>query len=273
MISTRWTGNADGMRVLSVRDGAGPRERREGTNPHLVSLLAPESFEAEQYRALRHVVESMQRGSGFKTIAVSSAAAGEWKTTTAINLAGALAQASEARVLLIDADLRLPSIAEQIGLSEPAPGLADAIQDPATSLAAVIRRLPDVNLSVVTAGRRPASPYETIGSPRLGEIVLEARQAYDLLVIDAPPLIPVPDGRILSRLVDGVLLVVAAHRTPRKLVEEALGLLDPEKVIGLVLNGDDRPYSGYYGSYYGYGRARDKDRGGRWGYVARRRPA
>ena len=172
MVGTRWTGEAGGILALSVvrdersRDGEagtglarppaasrGP-ERREGTNAHLVSLLAPESFEAEQYRALRHRVESMQRGRDLKVIAVSSAAAGEGKTTTAINLAGALAQSAESRVLLLDADLRLPSVAEQIGLREPAPGLGDLLQDPAHSLGAVIRRLPEFNLSVVTAGRR-----------------------------------------------------------------------------------------------------------------------
>jgi capsular exopolysaccharide synthesis family protein len=282
MVGTRWTGEAGRRLALSVADGESPVERARaaellrpapaqgrsgGPDPHLISLLAPDSFEAEQYRALRHVLETLKRRSDFGVLAITSAAAGEGKTTTAINLAGALAQAPEARVLLVDADLRLPSVAQQIGIRESAPGLADAILDPVAPLDAVVQRLPEFNLSVITAGRRPLSPYETLESPRLGEILAEARRSYDLLVVDSPPLIPVPDGRILSRLVDGLLLVVAAHKTPRRLVEEALDLLEPEKVVGLVLNGDDRPFAGYYGAYYGYGRAR----GDRRGRVARRR--
>ena len=80
----------------------------------------------------------------------------------------------------------------------------------------------------------------------------EARRHYDWLVIDTPPVVPLPDCRLIERWVDGFLVVVAAHKTPRKLLAETLNLLDPAKVVGLVFNADDRPVSGYYG-YYGYG--------------------
>jgi len=223
-------------------------------DPHLVSLVAPASFEAEHYRTLRARLESRQEGKALQILAVTSAAVGDGKTTTAINLAGALAQAREARVLLVDADLRRPSVGLQLGLEDPrGAGLADAILDQERSIESVVlRRLP-LNLAVLTAGRLPPAPYEVLKSPRLGALFDEARRHFDYIVVDTPPLIPVPDCRLIARWVDGLLMVVGAHRTPRKLVEEGLNLLDPAKVIGLVFNGDQRPYSGYYGYYHAYG--------------------
>jgi Mrp family chromosome partitioning ATPase len=101
---------------------------------HLVSLLAQATFEAEQYRALRHALKLRRAARGLTVVAVTSAAIGDGKTTTAINLAGALAQAPGAQVLLIDADLRRPSVAHHVGLGGPAhadrPGLVDALLDP-----------------------------------------------------------------------------------------------------------------------------------------------
>ncbi len=90
------------------------------------------------------------------------------------------------------------------------------------------------------------NPYELLQSPRLGELLEEARRSYDYVVIDTPPLVSIPDCRAIARCVDGFLVIVAAHRTPRKLVEEALTVVDPAKVIGIVFNCDDRPLAGYY---------------------------
>lgn len=219
---------------------------------HLVSLLKPHSFEAEQYRTLRHVLERRHRLELLSLVAVTSAGVGDGKTTTSLNLAGALAQASESRVLAVDADLRKPSVAPKLGLNgAAAPGLAEAILDPSLDLEGVARRVEGHNLSVVTAGRCPDSPYELLKSPRLAELMEQARRRYDYVVIDTPPVLAFPDCRLMEKWIDGFLLVVAAHRTPRKLVEESLGVMEPSKLLGLVLNDDDRPLSGYYG-YYGH---------------------
>jgi capsular exopolysaccharide synthesis family protein len=220
-------------------------------DPHLVSLSAPASFEAEQYRTLRARLESRQEGKAIQVVAVTSATVGDGKTTTAINLAGALAQSSEARVLLVDADLRRPSVESLLGWSGP--GLADAILDTDRTLMSTVRQDPSMNLSVITAGRRPEAPYEALKSARLGTLFEEMRRHYDYIVVDTPPLLPVPDCRLIARWVDGFLMVVAAHRTPRKLFEEGMSLLDPSRVIGLVFNGASRPYSRYYGRYHAYG--------------------
>jgi protein-tyrosine kinase len=225
-----------------------------GIDEHLVSLLQPSSFAAEQYRALRHTVEQLHRVSGHSIVAVGSPSAGEGKTTTALNLAGALAQSPEARVLLVEADLRCPTIGERLGLDMSAmPGLVEAIQSPDMRLADVVLRLSTYNLSVVVAGQCPPTPYETLQSPRLGELCDEARRHYDYVIVDTPPIVAFPDCRILGRWVDGWLIVVAAHRTSRKLLEEALDLMEEKKTIGFVFTHDERFRVGnrYYGGYYG----------------------
>jgi receptor protein-tyrosine kinase len=236
-----------------------PAEIPQGVGEHLVSLLTPAAFEAEQYRSLRHTVEQMHKTKGLQVIAVTSAAVGDGKTTTAINLAGALAQGAEARVLLVDADLRRPTLGPLLGLGGASrPGLVNAIADPGLGLTPVIQDRPPFNLSVICAGQSPASPYELLQSPRLGALLDEARGRFDYVIVDCPPLVSVQDCRVIGRWVDGFLLVVQAHRTPRRLVEEAFNVVDPAKMIGLVFNGDDHLLSGYYSGYYaGYGGAPD----------------
>ncbi len=241
----------------TVRDraaGSSPELPSDGSSAleeHLVSLLAPTSFEADQYRALRHLIEQLHKSAELSVVAVSSPGVADGKTTTAINLAGALAQARDARVLLIDADLRAPAVATRLGCDgHVGLGFADAILDGSLALEAVAQVRPHLNLSVLPAGRPPAAPYEVLKSPRVGELLTEARQRYEYIVLDTPPLVAIPDCRVIAKWVDGFLIVVTAHRTPRKLLEEALSVTESAKILGLVFNGDDRHRSrGYYGSY------------------------
>jgi len=231
-----------------------PADSRGGVDDHLVSLIAPAAFEAEQYRALRHMVEQLHKARDLRIVAVTSPGVGDGKTTTAINLAGALAQAPDARVLLVDVDLRRPSVAGLLALGRSDdPGLVDTILDPTLTLERVARPLSPFNLSVIQAGQVPPSPYEVLKSPRLGALLEEARLRYDYVVLDAPPLCPVQDCRVIAHWVDGFLLVVAAHHTPRRLVDEALSVVERGKMLGLVFNGDTQPPSSFYG-YYGYHR-------------------
>ena len=241
-----------------------PRGAANGLEEHLVSLLAPTSFEAEQYRALRHLIEQLHKSTGLVVVAVSSPTVADGKTTTSINLAGALAQAPDARVLLIDADLRGAALGPRLGLEEGGgPGFVEAILDANLPLAAVVQARPQLNLSVLPAGRFPSAPYEVLMSPRVGELLAEARRQYDYVILDTPPLVSVPDCRVIEKWVDGLLIVVTAHRTARKLVEEALNVTDRAKVVGLVFNGDDRHLSrDSYGSY-GSRRSSSRNGGGR----------
>lgn len=237
--------------------------RLDAVDEHVVSLIDSTSFVADQYRTLRHVVERMHPTK--KLIAVTSAVAGDGKTTTALNLAGALAHAPDARILVCDIDMRTPSLGNRLGMARQTPGLSDLVLDPDLTLDDVVRRHPRFPLSVLPAGRALLVPYELLKSPRLGELFHEMRQKYNYVVLDTPPLVPVPDTRLIADNVDGFLMVVTAHRTPRTLVENALNLVDPTKFIGIVFNRDDRPLSGYYAYYYGYHNGYDRRAGWRRG--------
>ena len=237
--------------MKSLSEAVFPRRHPKELDEHLVGLVAPASFAAEQYRVLRYLIEQRRREASLQIVALTSPAPGDGKTTTAINLAATLAQTPEARVLLVDADVRRGAIASHLGLDGPGGGLVDAILDARLALGNVVRHLPPFNLSVLTAGRRPANPYEVLKSPRLGELLAHARQQYDYVVLDTPPIVPVPDARVIANWVDGFLLIVAAHRTPRELVEKALDVVPSAKLLGQVFNFDDRPLGGYHG-YYEY---------------------
>jgi capsular exopolysaccharide synthesis family protein len=216
---------------------------------HLVSLTAPASFAAEQYQGLRLTVERLGRARDLKVIAVTSPAAGDGKSVTAINLAGALARGGEERVLLIDADLRRPTVARQLAIADARGGLADALAGEGT-LAEVVRPMSQYNLDVISAGTVRSGISQILRSPRLDAFIQEARQRYAYIVLDTPPLLPVFDSALLAKSVDGVLMVVSANQTPRKLLGEALNMLEPSKVLGIVFNRDERPLFGYYNAYY-----------------------
>src|SRR5258705_11405169 len=170
---------------------------------HLVALTSPGSFAAEQYQGLRLTLERLRRGRTLQVIAVTSPAAGEGKTLTAINLAGALARGSDdARVLLVDADLRRPSVARQLALNPAARGLTELVEDPAASIADVTQKLTPHNLTVIPAGSRNGAVHHILRSPRLDAVLADARRCYDFVVLDTPPLLPVFDSALLANAVD-----------------------------------------------------------------------
>jgi capsular exopolysaccharide synthesis family protein len=229
----------------------GSVDRPDHVEEHLVSLCNPRSFEAEQYRVLRHVVETLRKNTNLGVVvAVTSPEAGDGKTTTSINLAGALAQSSQARVLLADFDFRRPKVAARLGLGGSRRSLVDVLVEPRLTLEDAVEHLPRFNLSVVPSGSAVGF-YELLKSPRVEALLEEARRRYDFIILDAPPFVPVPDCRLLAEWVDGFLIVVAAHRTPRGLLAETVKLIDLAKVVGVVFNGDDTlRRGGYYKSYY-----------------------
>ena len=219
---------------------------------HLVAVHSPQSFEADQYRILRHFLDQDSGGAKRQVLAVTSPTAGDGKTTTAVNLAVTLAQSPGARVVLIDADLRRPFVATSLGLDDRrGPGLAATALDPKLELEQLVRPTP-FNVDVVPAGPSTPSAYRLFDSARVGQLLDQARRRYDHVLVDTPPVLLVPDCRLMSQWVDGFMVVVAAHRTPRKLLVDGLGALEEGKVLGVVFNADDRPLSGYFGRYEGY---------------------
>ena len=248
-----------------------PPQRRADTalDEHLVSLLTPTTFEADQYRILRHLVEERRKERGMTIVAVSSPSVGDGKTTTALNLAGSLAQDAGARVLVIDADLRHSAIPDRLGVAARThPGLVEAIVEPHRRLAELVQCLAPFNLSLLTAGRVNGRPYEILRSARLAGLFEELRSEYDYIVVDTPPMVPFPDCRLIEALVDGVFIVVAAHKTKRRSIEEALNIVGPDKLLAIVLNNDDRSRRKDIDRIYG---ADDGARRWRWWGRDRRR--
>jgi succinoglycan biosynthesis transport protein ExoP len=214
-------------------------------DPRLVTLTAPDTFAAERYQGLRLKLEQLRAEKALRVIAVTSPGAGDGKTLTSINLAGVLARESDAKILLIDADLRRSSVSMQLGIDAGTAGLADLIAGSKTSLADLIRRPDTCGFDVLPAGSSSRSVQKLFRAERFTQIIAEARERYDYVLLDTPPLVPVYDAAVLARQVDGVILVVAAAKTPRKLLGAALDLLDASKVIGLVFNDDTSPLFGY----------------------------
>jgi succinoglycan biosynthesis transport protein ExoP len=228
-------------------------------DPRLVTLTAPDTFAAERYQGLRLKLEQLRAEKALRVIAVTSPGAGDGKTLTSINLAGVLARESDAKILLIDADLRRSSVSVQLGIDAGTPGLADLIAGPPSptngagsggasskgTLTGLIRRPHTCGFDVLPAGSSSRSVQKLFRAERFTQIIAEARERYDYVLLDTPPLVPVYDAAVLARQVDGVILVVAAGKTPRKLLGAALDLLDASKVVGLVFNDDTSPLFGY----------------------------
>jgi len=238
---------------LEVGPGAVDDESGQ-LDDHLVSLLEPTSFAAEQYRAVRLAIETRRHERGTRVVAVSSPGRGEGKTITAINLAGALAQAPDARVVLLEVDLRHPAVARHLGLGARR-GLSSYLLDPTMTDNAIIVRPASVSFAVVPAGAASSMPYELLKAPRLAALLATLRARFDYVVVDTPPVLPFPDVGILRDAVDGFVLVVRANRTPRELLHDAVDVVGRQRALGLIFNDDDRsPGAGIAGDGAGWRR-------------------
>lgn len=235
---------------------------------HCVSLTAPDSYEAGQYLRLRYAVEANRPAERGMVVGICSPAAGDGKSLTAMNLAGALAQRRGSRVLLVDADLRRRSevIRNLVPVSGAlAPGLSELLLGARQhDVQDVARRIEHTNIWIVLTGSLPIVPYEAFTSERFALFTERARSDFDYVVIDAPPVVAVPDCKVLAKYMDGLVMVVSANQTPRLLLAQALEALGPEKMLGLVFNKSDQVpprYYRYYGKYGYAARARAEDIG------------
>ena len=206
---------------------------------HLVSVLEPTSLAAEQYRAVRLAIETFRHERGTRTVAVTSPGRGDGRTITAINLAGALAQAPDARVVLVEVDLRHPAVARALGMPSGR-GLSSYLLDASMAPEAVISRPANVAFAVVTAGAASSMPYELLKSPRLAALLAALRERFDYVVLDTPPALPYPDVGILRDIVDGFVVVVRANRTPRETLRDCTNVIGRQKGLGLIFNDDER---------------------------------
>jgi len=204
---------------------------------------------AEQYRRLGATLHGLQSERGLKNLMVSSTVPQEGKTLTVANLALTLSEAYDRRVLVIDADLRRPTIHEVFGLSNVT-GLADVIRD-GTGNVPLIEVAQ--NLVVLTAGRvTSAAPMEELASERLPVLIKQVSSQFDWILIDTPPTGLFPDARLVAKVADAVLFVIGAGLAPYHMVQRAIAELG-DLVIGTVLNRVDESSlmaPDYYGARY-----------------------
>lgn len=219
-------------------------------DPHLVAAIQPASLAAEQYRSLRTRIKRAENGRAVRAIVVTSPAKGDGKSLTAANLALTMAQEFQQRVLLLDADLRRPSVHRLFGVPD-GPGLSDVLIG-AAELDHALVALPDHHLTLLPAGTPPSHPAELLGSATMRRVLDVLRTRFDRILIDMPPVAPLADLHIVAPMADGVLMIVRAGVTPKPAIERALSGLDLSKVLGLVLNESGAQDTDKYG-YEGYG--------------------
>nr|WP_083360941.1 polysaccharide biosynthesis tyrosine autokinase [Arthrobacter alpinus] len=218
----------------------------------LVSAASIHSQRSESFRQLRTNLQFAHVSHKSKTVLVTSSLPGEGKSTTATNLAISMAESGQS-VALVDADLRRPMVATYLGLESQA-GLTTALIGQA-DVQDLMQPWGQNELHVLTAGRIPPNPSELLGSTEMKQLILRLEKAFDSVVIDAPPLLPVTDAAVLAQQVGGVVLVVGCHTAKRPQVEKAIATLElvNADVLGVVLN--RLPTKGpdaYSYSYYGY---------------------
>lgn len=234
-----------------------PMLTRWRTDPELVGKLVGtdgvSSGALEQYRKLAATLHHSQSERNIQVVMTASSLPGEGKSLTATNLALTLSESYNRRVLLIDADLRRPTVQRLFGLTT-LHGLDECLKSE-TDIPMALTQLSE-RLFVVPAGRPDPDPLSGLTSERMKRIVQQARSAFDWVVIDTPPVTLLPDANLLAACVDGVLLVVRAGKTPFQLVKRTVDTLGHDRILGVVMNAvdyaHDRNAGGYY-EYYGYG--------------------
>lgn len=232
-------------------------------NP-LVVQTSPYHTRSEAFRRLRTNLQFLDLDGGPQAFVVTSSVPDEGKTTSAINLAITLADA-DSKVLLIDADLRRPSVAGYLGI-EGSVGLTTLLIQRAT-IDDVIQPWGSAGLFVMPSGVVPPNPAELVGSKAMARLVHEMSEQFDYVIIDAPPLLPVTDAALIARMTSGVLMVAGAGQIRREQLRQSLANLSTvsARVLGIVLNKVGRS-ADTYGESYGYEyQPRTEDTGGKSG--------
>ena len=228
----------------------------EGLN--LITINNPKNPAAEAYRVIRTSVQFAQAGKELKTIAITSCTPNEGKSMTVANLAIVLTQAGKS-VLLIDCDMRNPTVHKNFNLSNKV-GLSSCISM-GTAVADAVQETGIEGLDALTAGVIPPNPSELLGSEQMKNLLQRAKEQYDYVLIDTPPVMPVTDALIVSRFVDGMILVIASAEVKVEMAREVKSQLvnAGANILGVVLNKVRSEHHGYgYEYYYYYGNDGEK---------------
>jgi len=216
-----------------------------------VLIVPPNSFAAEEFRKLKTQIFHRLPNPPH-SILVTSATPGEGKTMVSVNLAIAISQEIQRKAILIDGDLRKPSI--RLEKRQNSKGLSNYLSD-GVPLSEILIKSEVENLRIITAGHPTNKPSELIGSKRMGELFKSLNELEDssYIVVDSSPIVSTTEPALLSKMVDGIILVVIADRIPRETIQRAIRSIDRQKIIGVVFNQIDMKPSSYYSkSYYQY---------------------
>lgn len=221
------------------------------TGRELITLLKPKSPISEQYRTIRTNLEFTAVDDDLQTMVITSASSGEGKSTTSSNLAVVYAQQGK-KVLLVDCDMRRPTAHFTFRLSNGI-GLSTVLAKK-TTVEKATHSTQVENLDLIAAGPIPPNPSELLSSKMMDRVLEELRANYDIIILDAPPMMQVADTRLLARKVDGVVLVVGCDKSDRQMVvkaKEQLTLAEAH-ILGVVLNKREPQGSDDYYYYYAY---------------------
>ena len=218
------------------RQEKGESEGESRTDHNLVVIHRPQSFEAEQFKILRTNILFPPEGVPPRSIMVTSALPGEGKSFVAANLAASIAQNINEYVLLIDCDLRKPSIHTQYGL-DGTPGLAEYLVGEST-VDGILLKTEIEKLTILPAGASPKNPAELLSSTRMKTLLKEVRDRYSdrYIIIDSPPPRLTAETSAIANFVDGILLIIRFGETPRRDVVKLVEDFGKEKIIGTIVN-------------------------------------
>jgi len=213
----------------------------------LVSVGEEESLGAEKFRFLAVRLRQLRQSRPLKKVLITSTIPQEGKSTVAANLACTLARRKQHKTLLLEGDLRRPTVAQKFGLGR-VPGLSEWLRGETETMN--IYRLEALGLWVLPAGNAPENPLELMQSGKLSPLMDQLSSWFDWIVIDSPPVLPLADTSIWARLADGILLVTRKSITEKQQLQRGLEALEPGKLLGALVNGStDAAHSDYYQRY------------------------
>jgi capsular exopolysaccharide synthesis family protein len=217
--------------------------------PHsrLVSVGEEESLGAEKFRFLAVRLRQLRQSRPLKKVLITSTLPQEGKSTVAASLACTLARRKQHKTLLLEGDLRRPTVAQKFGLGR-IPGLSEWLRGETETMN--VYRLDSLGLWVLPAGSAPENPLELMQSGKLSPLMDQLTSWFDWIVIDSPPVLPLADTSMWARLADGVLLVTRKSITEKQQLKRGLEALEPAKLLGALVNGStDAAHSDYYQRY------------------------
>jgi len=235
------------MKIFSLSGKQEPQS--PSGRPGILNLRSIDPFYYELIKGLRAKVEYKMDTLNLRVLAVSSSVAGEGKTLTATHLAANMASTGRKKVLLMDLDLRKPSVAGELGMAADS-GMSEFLSG-SVPKEKIIRNSDVPGLSVIVGGKTIPSPADMLAGEKFRIFLREMREQFDAVILDTPPILPVPDAVTISEQVDAFILLFRFNHTPYQMFRQAIDEIGERKIVGVVLNGEEKKPDKYYHKYYG----------------------